>query len=68
VLDVLADEGYAYDASFMPDRNTEQLRRVAYLAHPGDNTFGSSPNGLSTSVSLLCRYRAGITFDSSPTR
>src|SRR5947209_4817299 len=28
VLDVLADEGYAYDASFMPDRTTQRYRRV----------------------------------------
>ena len=43
VLDVLADEGYAYDASFMPDRNTEQHRRVAHLEHTGERHIWEFP-------------------------
>jgi polysaccharide deacetylase family protein (PEP-CTERM system associated) len=43
VLDVLADEGYAYDASFMPDGNTEKHRRVAHLEHPGDRHIWEFP-------------------------
>ena len=30
VIDVLADEGFAYDASFMPDRTSDKSRRAAH--------------------------------------
>ncbi len=30
ILDVLADEGFSYDASFMPTRKTDQGRRVSH--------------------------------------
>lgn len=30
ILDVLADEGYEYDASFLPNKNVERARRVAH--------------------------------------
>ena len=43
VLDVLADEGYAYDASFMPDGKTERHRRIAHLEHVGDNHIWEFP-------------------------
>jgi polysaccharide deacetylase family protein (PEP-CTERM system associated) len=43
ILDVLAEEGYAYDASFMPDARTERHCRVAHLAHPGDKHLWEFP-------------------------
>ncbi len=43
ILDVLADEGYVYDASFMPDAKTEKHHRVAHLAHPGDKHIWEFP-------------------------
>ena len=43
VLDVLADEGYAYDASFMPDARTQKHQRVAHLVHPGDKHIWEFP-------------------------
>jgi polysaccharide deacetylase family protein (PEP-CTERM system associated) len=43
LLKVLADEGYAYDASFMPDARTEKYRRVAHLVHPADKHIWEIP-------------------------
>ena len=43
VLDVLAEEGYTYDASFMPDAKTEAHRRVAHLEHRGDKHVWEFP-------------------------
>ncbi|HEY2846762.1 MAG TPA: glycosyltransferase, partial [Pyrinomonadaceae bacterium] len=43
VLDVLAEEGYAYDASFMPDARTDKFRRIAHLEHPGDTHIWEFP-------------------------
>ena len=30
ILDILVDEGFAYDASFLPTKNTEKTKRVAH--------------------------------------
>ena len=43
VLGVLADEGFAYDASFMPDRRTEKSRRVAHQIHTGGKAIWEFP-------------------------
>ena len=43
VLDVLAEEGYAYDASFMPDGKTEAHRRVAHQVHAPKRTLWEFP-------------------------
>lgn len=43
VLDVLADEGFAYDASFMPDRRIERSRRFAHQVHTGGNAIWEFP-------------------------
>ena len=33
ILDVLADEGFVYDASFLPSKKTEKAKRVAHQVH-----------------------------------
>lgn len=43
VLDVLADEGFAYDASFMPNRRTEDSRRIAHQIHTGGKAIWEFP-------------------------
>ncbi|MFN0141456.1 MAG: glycosyltransferase [Pyrinomonadaceae bacterium] len=43
VLDVLAEEGFAYDASFMPDRRTEKSRRLAHQIHTGGKAIWEFP-------------------------
>ncbi|HEV7700095.1 MAG TPA: glycosyltransferase [Pyrinomonadaceae bacterium] len=43
VLDVLAEEGFAYDASFMPDRRTDKQRRVAHQFHTGGRAIWEFP-------------------------
>ncbi len=43
VLNVLAEEGFAYDASFMPDRRTEKSRRVAHQIHTGGKAIWEFP-------------------------
>ncbi|MFL6374662.1 MAG: glycosyltransferase [Pyrinomonadaceae bacterium] len=43
IIDVLAEEGYAYDASFMPSGSTEKYRCVAHLEHPIDRHIWEFP-------------------------
>lgn len=43
VLDVLAEEGFAYDASFMPDKRTEKSRRLAHQIHTGGKAIWEFP-------------------------
>ncbi|MEO6654697.1 MAG: glycosyltransferase, partial [Pyrinomonadaceae bacterium] len=43
ILDVLADEGFAYDASFMPARRTDQAKRVAHQVHTGGKVLWEFP-------------------------
>lgn len=43
IFDVLADEGFAYDASFMPSRRTERSRRVAHQVHTGGKAIWEFP-------------------------
>lgn len=43
ILDVLAEEGFAYDASFMPDRRTEKSRRLAHQIHTGGRAIWEFP-------------------------
>ncbi|MBK6723129.1 MAG: DUF3473 domain-containing protein [Acidobacteria bacterium] len=33
ILEILADEGFAYDASFLPTKNSEKSKRVAHQVH-----------------------------------
>lgn len=43
VLSILADEGFSYDASFLPDRRTDQARRVAHQVHTGGKAIWEFP-------------------------
>jgi len=43
VLDVLADEGFVYDASFLPTRKTERAKRVAHQIHTGGKALWEFP-------------------------
>ncbi len=43
VLGVLADEGFAYDASFMPIRKTGKTKRVAHQVHVGGKAIWEFP-------------------------
>lgn len=43
ILDALAEEGFAYDASFMPDRRTEKSRRLAHQIHTGGKAIWEFP-------------------------
>ena len=43
VLDVLADEGFAYDASFLPSRNTNKAKHVAHQIHTGGKVLWEFP-------------------------
>lgn len=43
VLDTLADEGFKYDASFLPTSKTEKTRRVAHEIQIGDNKIWEFP-------------------------
>lgn len=54
VLDVLAEEGFAYDASFMPDLRTEKNRRSAHQVHTGGKAIWEFPYAtLDLKVGLL---------------
>ncbi|HTH51789.1 MAG TPA: glycosyltransferase, partial [Pyrinomonadaceae bacterium] len=43
VLTVLAEEGFAYDASFMPDGRTERNRRSGHQVHTGGKAIWEFP-------------------------
>lgn len=43
ILDVLADEGFVYDASFMPTRRSEQSKRVAHQVHTSGKVIWEFP-------------------------
>lgn len=43
VLDVLAEEGYVYDASFLPNRRTEKTKRAAHQVHTGGRAIWEFP-------------------------
>ena len=43
VLNVLADEGFSYDASFMPGRTTEKAKRVAHQVPTGGKVIWEFP-------------------------
>lgn len=43
VLDVLADEGFAYDSSFLPKRSSERRNRSAHQIHTGGNAIWEFP-------------------------
>lgn len=43
VVDVLADEGFAYDASFLPSRKTDKAKRVAHQIHTGGKALWEFP-------------------------
>lgn len=43
IFDVLADEGFAYDASFMPNLRTENSQRVAHQVHVGGKAIWEFP-------------------------
>jgi polysaccharide deacetylase family protein (PEP-CTERM system associated) len=43
VLKVLADEGFAYDASFLPGRKTETRKRFAHQIHSGGKAIWEFP-------------------------
>lgn len=43
VLDALAEEGFAYDASFVPDRRTPRSRRLAHQVHTGGRAIWEFP-------------------------
>lgn len=43
VLDVLSDEGFAYDASFMPTRRTGKAKRVAHQIHTSEKVLWEFP-------------------------
>lgn len=43
ILDVLADEGFVYDASFLPTRKTERSRRVVHQVHTGGKAIWEFP-------------------------
>lgn len=43
VLDVLADEGFVYDSSFLPTRTTDKAKRVSHQVHTGGNVIWEFP-------------------------
>lgn len=43
VLDVLSDEGFAYDASFLPSKKTERSKRVSHQVHTGGKAIWEFP-------------------------
>ena len=43
VLDVLADEGFVYDASFLPTKKNEKAKRVAHQVHTGGKAIWEFP-------------------------
>ena len=43
VLEVLADEGFVYDASFLPSTNTAKHKRVAHQIHIGGKVLWEFP-------------------------
>jgi len=43
VLRVLADEGFAYDASFLPDLKTPKVKRVAHQVHTAGKAIWEFP-------------------------
>ena len=43
VLDVLADEGFAYDASFLPSRSTDKAKHVAHRIYTGGKVLWEFP-------------------------
>ncbi len=43
ILDVLADEGFAYDASFLPKLKTPKPKRVAHQIHSGGKAIWEFP-------------------------
>ncbi len=54
VLDVLADEGFAYDASFMPTSKTDKAKRVAHQVHTSGKAVWEFPySTLDLGIGLL---------------
>ena len=43
VFEVLAEEGFAYDSSFLPNRSTEQSKRTAHQVHNGGKAVWEFP-------------------------
>lgn len=43
VLDILADEGFVYDASFLPARKTDKHKRVTHQVHTGGKVIWEFP-------------------------
>ncbi len=43
ILDVLADEGFAYDASFLPSKKTEKAKRCAHQVHTSGKAVWEFP-------------------------
>ena len=43
ILDVLADEGFAYDASFLPTKKTEKGKRIAHQVHTSGKAIWEFP-------------------------
>ena len=43
ILDVLADEGFAYDASFLPTKKTEKAKRIAHQVHTSGKAIWEFP-------------------------
>ena len=43
ILDVLADEGFVYDASFLPSKKTEKAKRVAHQVHTSGTAIWEFP-------------------------
>ena len=43
IFDVLADEGFVYDASFMPTRKTDKAKRVAHKVHTSGTALWEFP-------------------------
>ena len=43
VFDVLAEEGFAYDSSFLPSRNSDKAKRYAHQVHSGGKAVWEFP-------------------------
>ena len=43
ILDVLADEGFVYDASFLPTKKTVKAKRIAHQVHTSGNVIWEFP-------------------------
>jgi polysaccharide deacetylase family protein (PEP-CTERM system associated) len=43
VFDVLADEGFVYDSSFLPNKRTEKVKRVAHQVHTAGKAIWEFP-------------------------